>query len=74
MQRGQKKLRAHLFRLVNQCSRENASGEGKAALLSLGSQQGIWCVLVTCKATAAVIGIKMPPFCPGPPTTPVGKL
>ena len=69
MQRGQKKL----FHLVIQCSRENASGEGKAVLVSLGNQQGIWCVLVTWKATAVVIGIKMPPCCPGPPTTHSGE-
>jgi len=62
-----KKWDPHLFHLVRWCSRENASGEGKAALMSLSSQQGIWCVLVTWKGTAAVIDIKTPPFCPGPP-------
>lgn len=74
MQRGQKKMRAHFFHLVSWCSRENTSGEGKAALLSLRSQQGIWCVLVAWKATAVVISIKMLSFCPGPPATPSRKV
>lgn len=66
MRIGQKILRPHLFHLVSEWSTANASGEGKAAFMSLGRWQGMWYVLVTWKTTAVVLCSKMPPFCPGP--------
>lgn len=70
IQRSKKILRLHLFHLLSQCSTASTSGEDIVAFMSLGSWQGMWCVLVTWKTTDVVIGIKMPPFCPGPSATP----